>query len=260
MKKIISLMGLGLLLATTANADFARVEAGAGVWNYKATGEMVYTDSTGTLTNTTNGDAQSSAYVWLLVKHPIPILPNIRLEYSTIHDDGKGSGTYDSITFPADTPTTTDLTEYDIIPYYNILDNTFWTTVDVGVDLKVVDYDFTAKALTTSPSSTFQYPVLTKDYNKKGSSVIPLAYLRTRVEIPVTDIGLEADAKFISYDGDTVYDARAKVDYTLGFVPVVQPAIEVGYRVQKYDFKNKDKTFHMNMDFKGVYMGLMARF
>jgi len=258
MKKILSLLALGSLMATAANADFARVEAGVGVWNYKATGDMVYTDSDGELINTTNGDTQTSPYVWLLVKHPIPILPNIRLEYSAMHDDGKGTGTYNGIDFGVNTPTTTDLVEYDIIPYYNILDNTFWTTIDVGIDLKIAEYDFTAKQVTTIPIGSI--PGATQDYNEKGSTVVPLAYLRTRVEIPVTDIGLEADAKFISYDGDTVYDARAKIDYTLSFLPVVQPAIEIGYRVKKYDFTSEDKTFHMNMDFKGFYMGVMARF
>ena len=261
MKKILSTFALGAtLLSTAANADFTRVEAGAGAWSYKPSGLITYTDNDGTLTNTSLEKAQSSAYVWMFIKHPIPILPNLRLEYATVHDDGEGSGSYNGYTFPAGTTTTWDLTQYDIIPYYNILDNTFWTTVDVGVDIKVVESDFTAKDAQFAVSSTIPPSITITDYNEKDTAVVPLAYLRGRVEIPATDIGFEADAKYISYNGDTIYDVRAKVDYTLSFIPVVQPAIEVGYRAQKYDFTSKDKKTKVNMDFGGLYMGIMARF
>ena len=260
MKKILSSLALGaIVFSTAANADFARVEAGVGAWSYKPSGLITYTDDDGTLTNTSLEKEQSSAYAWLLIKHPIPILPNLRLEYTTIHDEGEGTGSYNGYTFPAGTKTTWDLTQYDVIPYYNILDNTFWTTVDIGIDIKVVESDYTAKnaqvAISTVPPS-----ITITDYNEKDTAVVPLAYLRGRVEIPATDIGFEADAKYISYDGDTIYDVRAKVDYTLSFVPVVQPAIEIGYRAQKYDFTSEDKKTKVNMDFSGLYMGIMARF
>jgi outer membrane protein len=264
MKKTVSTLALGALMATTASADFTRVEAGVGAWSYKPSGIITYTDtdSTGnneTLTNTSDEKAQTSAYLWVLIKHPIPILPNLRLEYATVHDDGTGSGAYNGYTFPAGTKTTLDLTQYDIIPYYNILDNTFWTTIDIGLDVKVIQSDYTAKNVQLNVSNLGSGSIIT-DYNDKETVAIPLLYLRGRVEIPMTDIGLEADAKYVSYNGDTVYDARAKVDYTLSFIPVVQPAIEIGYRVQKYDFTSEDKKTYMNMDFKGFYMGLMARF
>jgi outer membrane protein len=260
MKKLISSLALGALMATAASADFTRVEAGVGAWSYKPSGIITYTDNDGTLTNTSDEKAQTSAYLWLLIKHPIPILPNLRLEYATVHDDGKGEGSYNGYTFPAGTTTTWDLTQYDIIPYYNILDNTFWTTVDIGVDVKVVQSDYTAKNVQFNANNFFNGSSPLTDYNEKDTAVVPLAYLRGRVEIPMTDIGFEADAKYISYDGDTIYDVRAKVDYTLSFVPVVQPAIEIGYRAQKYDFTSEDKKTKLNMDFGGLYMGIMARF
>jgi len=260
MKKIVSSLLLGsALLSTVASADFTRVEAGVGAWSYKPSGIITYTDNDGTLTNTSLEKEQSSAYAWIFIKHPIPILPNLRLEYATIHDDGEGTGSYNGYTFPAGTKTTWDLTQYDVIPYYNILDNTFWTTIDIGIDIKVVESDYTAKNAQVS-ISTIPPSVSVSDYNEKDTAVVPLAYLRGRVEIPATDIGLEADAKYISYDGDTIYDVRAKVDYTLSFIPVVQPAIEIGYRAQKYDFTSKDKKTKVNMDFGGLYMGIMARF
>ena len=92
------------------------------------------------------------------------------------------------------------------------------------------------------------------------SIVIPLVYVRGRIEIPSTDIGLEADVKYITTGDSTVYDVRAKIDYTLSFIPVVQPAIEIGYRVQKMDISEGDADAKIDMEYEGVYAGLMVRF
>ena len=89
---------------------------------------------------------------------------------------------------------------------------------------------------------------------------VPLLYARARVQIPSTDLGLEADIKYITTGDSTVYDARAKVDYTLKFVPVIQPALEVGYRVQKIDIDEDSIDAKLDIDFSGVYAGLMVRF
>ena len=255
MKKILSTMVLGSVLATVASADIARVEAGVGVWSYKPSGFISYTDYDGTLAHTSLEKNQVSAYAWLLIKHPIPIIPNLRVEYASVHDDGQTTGSYDGISAKKGTVSTLDLTQYDIIPYYNILDNTFWTTIDIGVDVKIINSDYTAKGV-----SLLGGLLTTEDYNKKATIPVPLGYIRGRVEIPTTNIGLETDAKYISYGGNTVYDIRAKVDYTLGFIPVVQPAIEIGYRAQKYDIQSEDKKTKVKMDFGGVYMGVMVRF
>ncbi|MEA1983097.1 MAG: hypothetical protein U9N39_06095, partial [Campylobacterota bacterium] len=90
--------------------------------------------------------------------------------------------------------------------------------------------------------------------------VLPLGYLRGRVQIPVTKIGIEADVKYISYGNSTVSEFRAKVDYTLGFIPVIQPGIEIGYRMQSIDVQSDNEKTKLKMDYSGVYAGLMLRF
>ncbi|SFV69792.1 hypothetical protein MNB_SM-5-736 [hydrothermal vent metagenome] len=263
MKKIVSSLLLGsLLLSTVASADFTRIEAGVGAWSYKPSGYLSYTDNYGTLRNDSLEKDQTSAYAWIFIKHPIPVIPNLRLEYTTLHDDGKASGSYDGIYAPLGTPSSWDLTQYDVIPYYNILDNTFWTTIDIGIDVKFIESDYTAKGVSQIPGANILSTVtgIPTDYNEKDNVIVPLAYLRGRIEIPTTNLGLETDAKYISYDDNTAYDIRAKIDYTFDSVPVVQPAIEVGYRIQKYDITSDDKKTKIDMDFSGGYLGIMARF
>jgi len=255
MKKLLVALSYVLILATTASADFGRVEMGAGMWNQTPSGTLDYSDLGATGTYTSSAKEESDVYAWLLVKHPIPILPNIRLEYTTITDSGTADGSFNGFVAPSNTSATLNMTQYDIVPYYNILDNTFWTTIDLGLDIKMVDIEYSAKDVNVNG-----FTLTTSDYSDSTSIVIPLLYLRARVEIPATDIGLETDVKYISYGTSTVSDFRAKVDYTLSFIPVVQPAIEIGYRIQSFDIKSDDEKTTMKIDYSGVYAGLMLRF
>ena len=251
MKKILTTLAVGAMLATAASADFARVEMGVGAWNQTPSGTMSYTES-GVVTGNYLSDEKESTegYVWMLIKHPIPVIPNNRLEYTSIEDGGVVSGQFkDFNTLGTTTTLNYDMKQYDIIPYYNILDNTGWVTIDLGLDIKIIDTSYEVAP--------------TVGYGGDEDSetiVVPLAYLRGRIEIPTTDIGLEADVKYITNGDSTVYDIRAKVDYTLDFIPVIQPAIEVGYRIQKMDIDEDDADSNIDMEYRGVYAGLMLRF
>jgi outer membrane protein len=259
MKKILTSLAAVLALSSVANADMARVEIGGGIWNQTPSGTMSY-DENILITSVTgkyksNENDSNDAYLWMLIKHPIPIVPNIRLEYTSITDDGVLSGSFKDFDTPAplDTPTTLDITQFDIIPYYNILDNTMWTTLDLGLDIKINETKYNVSAVQTQGYA---------GYNGTETIYIPLVYARLRVEIPGTGIGLETDGKYITYDDSTVYDFRAKVDYTFDLDMFVDPGIEVGYRVQKFDidYEDGDERTIINMDYSGVYAGLMLRF
>ena len=249
MRKILSVFACTLCLATIANADLAKFEIGAGVWTQKPSGGVTYSDN-GVYGNDASLEKEvTSGYVWALLKHPIPIIPNVRLEYANIESEGVATGTFKNFTANGGA-TSFKMVQYDVIPYYNILDNTFWITLDLGIDIKFMDLKYTANDVTVTN------PAL---YNDNASLALPLLYARTRVEIPSTNVGIEADVKYVSYNSNTVYDARLKVDYTLDFVPVIQPAIEVGYRVQHIE-TDQAQDAQINLDFKGVYAGIVLRF
>jgi outer membrane protein len=252
MKKLVTTCAMGALLASSLNADIARVEFGGGVWQQTPSGYATRTDGDGLLnldgTYVSDEKESTEVYAWILVKHPLPIIPNLRLEYVTISDEGQTSGSVNGLPITGDAPTTIDMTQYDVIPYYNILDNTFWTTIDLGLDIKVVESD-------TDIASSGAFP----GYSSSDTTVIPLLYARARVEIPATNIGLETDVKAITDGTNTMYDVRAKVDYTFDFVPVIQPALEVGYRIQKLKIDDGSDA-QVDLDYSGVYAGLMFRF
>ena len=246
MKKIISTLAMLSTVAVVSNADFTRVEMGVGSWSQSSKGHIQRTDSDGPLsldgTYTSAEKDASQMYAWALIKHPIPVIPNLRLEYVTLSDEGTTTGSIDG-TPVTSSPTKFDVTQYDVIPYYNLIDNTAWVTLDLGIDIKVLE----TKANVDSIA-----------FSEKETVAMPMVYARTRVELPLTGLGAEADAKYITYSGNTMYDARIKVDYTLDITPVVQPGIEVGYRIQK--LKVDDGSTQVDLDYSGVYAGLMLRF
>jgi outer membrane protein len=253
MKKILIALTCAVVLATTASADLARVEMGAGMWAQTPSGEVSYTESGATGSDISNESSENELYVWAIVKHPVPLIPNLRLEYVTLTSTGTATGTFKNFTASGGA-TSLDMTQFDVIPYYNLLDNTFWVTVDVGLDLKITDITYSAEGVVVDG-------VVDTSYSDSSTVVIPLLYLRARTQLPATEIGLEADIKYISYDGSTIYDARVKVDYTLDFVPVIQPAIEIGYRVQKIDLEDDSAgDANVDLEFAGIYAGVMLRF
>ncbi|OHE06768.1 MAG: hypothetical protein A2513_00250 [Sulfurimonas sp. RIFOXYD12_FULL_33_39] len=250
MKKILYSLTCMSLLASCAMADFTRVEVGTGAWMQTPNGSATYTESGANGSYVSAKKDNTKPYIWAIIKHPLPALPNLRLEYVSIEDDGTATGRFKDFDIGAVTTSLSyDMKQYDIIPYYNILDNTGWITFDLGLDIKIVDASYTAAPL-----------VPFTGYSDSAVFPIPLLYARARVEIPSTEIGVEADIKYITTGDSTVYDVRAKVDYTFDFVSVVKPALEVGYRVQKLDIDESSVDAKLDIDFSGFYAGLMLRF
>ena len=252
-KKLLSIAAASALFATAVNADIVRVEGAVGAWQSDPTGTIKYTGNPSfDVVDNAGLDASTNMYAWVYLKHPIPVIPNLRLEYADTGFDGKVTSlTWDGEDY-ANVNNTLSLKQYDAVLYYNVLDNTFWTTIDLGLDVKYIDGNYNLK----ESSST------AKAVDEDFSITMPLAYLRGRVQIPVTNIGVEAIARGISYSSNTVVDAQIKLDYTMDFIPVVQPGLEIGYRYQqvKLDAGSIGMDADLDTTFSGIYGGLMVRF
>jgi outer membrane protein len=234
MKKILASVALITAFTTTVSADLLRAEIGAGMWAQSPSGDLTAKNVAADVDKAKETE-NAQPYVWAMVKHFVPLVPNLRVEYASVTSDTI------KIANTAIAGTELTYTQVDFIPYYNLLDNTFWLTLDVGVDVKSIQVK--AKATGDETDSMF----------------LPLGYVRTRVQVPLTGFGAEADVKYIAIGKNTVYDARVKVDYTFDIFPVVQPALEVGYRVQHFETEEL-LGVKMNMDFAGVYAGMFLRF
>lgn len=247
------LMLLTVLLGTAAQADFLRVEGGAGAWNADPSGSLRYENGPWIDAADELGySSETAPYAWLYIKHFVPLVPNLRLEYTDLSYSGRTnkSLSWGGIDYTQDAYSEMDVTQYDAILYYNLLDNTFWMTLDVGVGAKYAKVRYMIR----------DDSGLTNPYEKEEELIIPEGYLRARVQIPATDIGAEADLKYIGNGSSEIYDARIKLDYTLDFIPVIQPGIELGYRIQHIEFDEDDYDTKIDLDLQGFYLGAMLRF
>lgn len=251
MKKRVSILASIIALSSTLSADFLRVEMGAGAWMQQPKGGVLADGGAVNGVDTSKETEEAKPYAWILIKHFVPVIPNLRVEYAQVLNSGTATGTFADFTAVSSTSELA-MTQIDLAPYYNLLDNTAWITLDVGVDFKMIDASYKVNGVTINSAPN-------QNYDKAQSVIIPMAYLRTRVQVPMTGLGVEADVKYVSYNENTVYDARAKVDYTFEITPLIQPGIEVGYRVQKYKTDQLD-NIAADLDFAGVYAGAMLRF
>ena len=254
MKKLLSVVAMAALMTTSANADIMRIEGAVGAWQTSPTGDVTFGENTFDIVDNAGFSDTTNMYAWVYLKHPVPVIPNIRLEYA----DPTFDGTVSEITWDGDTyaqvGNTLSLTQYDAVLYYNILDNTFWMTIDLGLDIKYIDGNYQIEASSVAGNA----PAVNEDF----SLVMPMGYVRGRVQIPVTNIGIEVLARGMSYSDNTIVDAEIKIDYTMDFVPIVQPGLEIGYRYQQVTLDAGTIGVDANFDttFSGIYGGLMVRF
>ncbi len=253
MKK--SLLGLVLvgLLGTAVQADIVRVEAGLGMWSQSIDGDIQNGASLAFTTDDLNYDTETKPYAWMYVKHFIPLVPNLRLEYAAVQFSGTSTKSFEfqGITYSAASDTKLTMDQLDAILYYNILDNTAWITVDVGLDIK-------------SMNGSFEASDATNNVDESQTLVLPLGYARGRVEVPGTDLGFEAEVKYLGYKDSKISDMSIKVDYTLmDMIPFVDLGIEAGYRTQTINLDASDISSldtSLGLDVDGVFLGIVGRF
>lgn len=254
MSKVLSGLLLAGLLGASVQADIVRVEAGAGVWQNELSGSLI--SGTPAVTedfSALNYDKETKGYAWVYIKHPVPVLPNLRLEYAAVDFSGTSTQSFDyrGTTYSANAKSDLTLDQFDIIMYYNLLDNTAWMTLDLGLDIKVVEAEFNAAQ--SSGANAVQ---------EKETLPLPMGYARARVEIPGTGIGVEGNVKYTAYKESKAMDYAIKADYTLVDILPVDVGLEVGYRFQQFDIDGSDFDIDTSLDVEidGIFAGATVRF
>lgn len=267
MNFVLKFLGLLLLSLISLRAEGWQAEASAGLWSGSSDGTIVHngnlelfgpiapdvilTDHLGDHKDKTAG------YLNITLKHPIPIVPNVRFEYVGVKSAGNIVYT-EEVPFLGTTSATAEsqlfLTQYDTVLFYNLLDNTFWTTLDLGVDMKYAQTQYYVPDLSVDVTS---------------DSIIPMAYVHGRVEAPFAPVGLESDIKYITDGESTVYDIRIKMDYTFKMNTALEPGLELGYRIQTFTVYGEESNYlgdvfsgksDTDVTFSGFYGGLTVKF
>lgn len=232
--------------AQTMSADVLGFGAGVGSFMGKISGEAQY-EGDRFKAKDAGLDKSNNIYAWAYLEHFVPILPNLRVDLNKFSEKGDAQiplkfGGQD---FAANAATDLKADTLAITAYYNLP----IPLVDLRLGLSALNLDAKLKVAGAGAEKS-----------ASGSGVLPTLYLGARFDIPAAPIGLEADAKYVSYDGSRAADYRVKADLTLEFL--LKFAVEVGYRQQEIVVKDKMSGFDGELDIKiaGAFAGVSARF
>lgn len=240
MRKLVIGSALALsMMSGVASADFLGLYVGAGSWSHDPSGSFesttAGTNDTIDMKNNVGLDEESETYVWLAFDHPVPILPNIRLERTPLKHTGNASIPVDFLGSTVTGDTVVDLTSTDIIPYYRLLDN--WVNLDLGLVIRQLDGEFTI-------GSESQVVDIT----------VPMIYLAAQFDLPLTGLSIGADLKTLSVGDNSYSDLRLRALYEMGVV-----GFELGTRTTNITLEDEE-NITADIDFDGMMFGMYLHF
>lgn len=256
MKKLVSAcmftaLSAPAFLSASAFADVTpllKFYGGAGSWSADLGGDL---GSTSTDVEDLGFDKESNGFFYVGFEHPVPLIPNIRLERSSISSKGSATLTQDytiggeEFASGSEVDSSIDLTFTDATLYYEIL------LVDFGLTLRQLDAEVSATSPDPQPGGTSE--------TEEVDGVLPMVYLATQIDLPFSGVYIGGNVNAISFDGKSIMDFRGGVGYGLELGPVAELGLELGYRSLTIDVGD-DEDFEGEIDLSGVYFGLNVTF
>ena len=248
---------LALLSAPlTASADFAAIKAGVYGWNANPGGwiqdEDIGREGRADLENELNLDSEWRYAIWAAIEHPLPLLPNLKLQYTPLTLEGAGrigqSFRFGDVAFDAGgtVDSELDLSQLDVILYWEALDNV--VDLDLGLNFKVVDGSV---RITGVDSATSTVRTAEEDF----TVVLPLLYVNAGLNLPFTGLRVGVEASGVAYSGNRLLDARASLSYTVAHVL----NLEGGWRWQQLKLDDVS-DISTDLEIKGPFLGASLHF
>ncbi len=246
MRKLMVAVGSSLVLVTPlSQADVVGLGASVSYWKSDVTGQAANKNSVIDVENDLDLESESNSSGSLYLEHPVPVLPNVRLSYTSIQQSGRSelSTNYDVFTDVSgsgvEVRSELDLDELDLTLYYEVLDN--WANLDLGLTAR----DMSGELIVRETSGSQRVS------KTKIDAVIPMGYLAVRFDLPMTGVSLGADGNFISYSGDSIYDANAYGQFEISALQ-----LRAGYRQMSIDYEDSDDRLDIEIGGPFVSAGL----
>ncbi|WP_051201907.1 TIGR04219 family outer membrane beta-barrel protein [Ferrimonas senticii] len=183
-------------LALPAQADVLAVKVGLDYFKSSADGSVAASDR--------DYDSESNVSVYAAFEHPIPLLPNAMLRYNDMSNSTN--------------QTKVDLTNADLILYYELLDNPA-LELDLGIDYRIYDGEATWAALE----------------NRDLDEGALLGYVRGRFNIVGTGLFVYTDIVAGDIDDKKIHDYQLGAGYVMDFIPLLDLTAKVGYREHSFN-------------------------
>jgi outer membrane protein len=252
MKKTIIAAGIATLLSASVQADtLLGLYIGGHMWANQAEGSFGQGNNNQA---TFDFDDENQGSFFVALEHPIPLIPNLKIASTTLDTVGgatiTGSFTFEGETYSANSvlETTFDASYVDYTFYYELFDNDL-LTFDFGITAR--DLDSQINVVDTNNTSL--------NSNLSVSDFIPLLYVNTIIGLPFTGFNVFAEANFLSYDDNSVYDYQIGVSYELVDNLAVDLDLTLGYRAVKLELDDIDDLYS-DLTFDGVFVGAIVHF
>ena len=238
---------LALLTFPVAQADAIGVYVSTDYWQYDGKADVA---QTGKQKSSFLFEQQNQASLSLSFEHPVPVLPNVRLRHTALKGNDTQKVTqleFRGIQFQQNVNLDVDLTNTDLVLYYEVLDNI--VSADVGIAAKLIQGDIVAKAK----------PLGIQKSTLSLNETIPMVYLSVGVQFPLTGLSVKSEVAGVSYSGSNLTDAQAEIQYNFIDNLVVDAGLKLGYRQITANLEDVDDT-DASFEFKGPYVGLELHF
>lgn len=224
-----------IFIAASAHADFIGATLETGVFDPDA--ELSLVDDGSSVTSSSSMTGDKGTYYGIAIEHPIPLIPNLRVQGTELVSEGTISTEYNGSTVTNE-DITLDLSHTDYTAYYELLDGLFWLHFDVGVTLRQYD----------------GFTVINNDRTDL-SAVIPMAYVAPSIAIPGTGLSLGGELKSLSIGDNSITDTTLKIKWNSGFLL----GIEAGVRTHEVELDDVD-GLDIDSNNEGTFIGLFLDF
>ena len=235
-----------IALPVAAQADTLSFAIGGGIWDHDPSGYLRYIGDEIDVKDDLHLDKEQEGYIFATLEHPVPLLPNVRIQKTTVstHGDGLVSTSFDygGTTYTVGENIVTDLAmdQTDFIFYWELLDNV--VSLDLGLNIKHLDGTATLEGSTSGTETSSFDGYIPMLYGMVGAS-------------PVEGLYLGIDGSLIGASGSSISDITARVSYTTSF----KLGVEAGYRKMAVDLDDLDGHYG-KVDFKGPFAGAYLKF
>ncbi|WP_338354849.1 TIGR04219 family outer membrane beta-barrel protein [uncultured Marinobacter sp.] len=245
MRKLMLAVGGSLfLVAPVSQADVVGLGASVSYWNSDLSGQAANNGDVVDVENDLNLDSDSNANASLYLEHPVPLLPNVRLNYTVIEQSGRGrlgASGFVGVPGSVDVQSDFDLDQLDLTLYYEVLDN--WVNLDLGITAR----DLSGELVVQDTGGNFNAS------ETKVDGVIPMGYLAARFDLPLTGVSVGAEGNFISFDGDSLHDFNAYGQYEISLIQ-----FRAGYRQMSIDYE--DGNDRLDVEIGGPFVSAGVSF
>lgn len=247
MNKSILAAAITTLLPAVTLADTVGFKVGAYQWQQDYEGQIT---TEGELNNVDlqddlGFDDEDGKTYFIALEHPVPVIPNILLSKTEMEIQSAStlsrSVTFDGKTYTASTDVSSDvdLSHTDITLYYEVLDN--WVNLDIGLTARIFDGGFSISDNSQTASEDFDH-------------AIPLLYIATRFDLPLTGLYIGASANGLTYSDASLIDYQVNV----GYESSIGLGVELGLR--KFDIDYEDDEDQADLTVDGGYLGVYYHF